>query len=494
MTDSKIKDLSNKFKNWTRGSRSLSTLTSERFPPIHAQVIASNLNIIDKGKNDGEHNLPATNATQLSATELAIKSEIEKHQKSYLETFSKNMETNKARYLECTQLWDLHLIKNEENRLVDAVIGKGKSVAGDFFEMGSNLVNHAKELDHFRKEHSLTHRSPNKKAEWNVYLILLLAFVFESAITFFLTREGGSTTTTITIAVLYCLINCGIPFYFSNFVKWVNYKPEEFNNFKIAGWIILISLIALIVFFNLGMGHYRSAAINSSIGPANSLAEVFQNMQSQNNLINIAWNNLLESPFGVIGLLSWSLIIVGFFCAIITFYDGLTYKDIYPQYHDLTEKYIGSFESYEKMIDETTQELNELRKGGEKAIDELGDRLRESFEQAPHILLMIESTKESCNEAINNLESVFNLLCRTYQMENEKFRKTEGPEYFKNPISFKKSDLPKIEIIIKEPDETALISRVSEYSERLHSEYSRLIQEIKTSEKILDGKNPLEIS
>ena len=119
MTDSKIKDLSNKFKNWTRGSRSLSTLTSERFPPIHAQVIASNLNIIDKGKNDGEHNLPATNATQLSATELAIKSEIEKHQKSYLETFSKNMETNKARYLECTQLWDLHLIKNEERIAIE---------------------------------------------------------------------------------------------------------------------------------------------------------------------------------------------------------------------------------------------------------------------------------------------------------------------------------------------------------------------------------------
>jgi len=494
MSEFNVKDLKKKFGNWARGSRSLATLTSERFPPIHHQTIADNLKIDEKGKNDGEHDLPKSDATQLSATELSIQTEIEKHQKNYIDTYLAHLEIAKSRYSEFTQLWDLNLITNQENKLVDEVIGKGKSIAGTLYETSSDLVNYAKELKKFREYHSLKHRQPIKKNQWNVYLILLLAFFLETAVTFFLTREGGNTTTTITIAVVYCLINCGIPFYFSKFVKWVNYNPSEYQNFKIAGWVILAGLLFVIVFFNLGMGHYRSAAIDFTAAPATSIADIFQNIQEQDNLINMAWANLLENPIGITGLLSWSLIIVGLFCAIISFYDGFTYKDVYPNYLELSEKFKDAFDSYEADIEETLDELNELREGGVREIDDLGALMTASFKDAPRVIAEITASREACKEAINNIENVFNLLCRQYQMENQKFRTSDTPSYFEKPLPFKLAIVPEIGIEEKNPDEKALIGRVKDFSEKLHAEYTQLITSIKTSENVLGDNQPLEIS
>jgi hypothetical protein len=493
MVNTFFTDLKNKFEDSMRGSKPIATLTSSIFPPTDTEKIKKDLKIKQMAQEDGAHNIPIGNAKLLSSIELEIQSRLQIHLDEHLANYHKYEDIYQERYVDCKKISNLDLITNKEQALVDDIVGEGKSIAGGIFKYSQEMLAASNQLYLFRKKHSLLDRVPEVLDKYKVYLILLIAVLVETFVTYYLARDAGSTIMVIIISGTYCIVNCLIPYYFSHFVRWINFNPAGYEAKKILGWITALFIAVFVIALNIGMGHYRGAGINYVVGDVSSTTNLFSEIQMQQSLVTDAWQNFLYDPFGLPDILSWLLVLVGVLVAVVALFDGLRKNDIYPGYGEAATYFNNCYAEYRRELESVLENIQDLRTDAVAEINAIKYAFTLGVNEVSALVNSCESMHSACLKSLEQVNKDFKQLATLYRQENMKKRTEEPPKYFTvDPlIEYEVPPAPVFEKI--EIDEDAVFQYVKEFSERLHGALDKVVNELNEPSKILHEDHPLRV-
>lgn len=493
--------LKDKAKNLGRGSRSIASITAELFPIIDTEKIKQDLKIVKSAQEDGKANFPSPDSRQISSTEIEIESRIKRHQKYYLDECQNRLANYYERYANEAQFVKLELVRNKEKSLVTNVIDEAKAIADSLYSFEQRLKNTARELLNFRKKHLLMDRLPKIHNKWNAWFILLGTIILEIIITQVLAREASASfITVLIIAIIYSCINCMVPFYFSESVKWVNYQIPSFNTRKYIGILVLLMLVGLSLFLNLGMGHYREAAMEitaviANIGQNASDEQLLVLMGRQAEILSQVMARMAENPFGLNDFASWMLFILGFALSAIALIDGIRRKDPYPGYGDQAIAYEHAEEEYNAQIDEFNETLIDMREQGVADINEYKAEIKSSLQSIPTIINGCQDLLDAYKNALDTITTDYETLIMLYRQENLKARENSAPEYFqeKPSIQFVIPEIRTLETP-KGIDENEIFEQVDSFASTLHHELEKISND--KNKKIQDvlEQYPLDVA
>ena len=464
-------------------------MTSELFPPIDKIKIKKELAIESNARSDGEKNSPSSDANNYSPTENSIKATLVGYQKQYLDYYNALVHTYKTQYKEAQNDLNFELIRNHEEARVDEVLQEKTRIDGELSHISNELKASAKELLKYRTDHNLLNRSPETKSIYNALTILVSVFFVELFTTIYLTREAGSLDTVVAIIVLYCLLNCGLPYLSARFVKYSNYHTNlsGYAIKKVIGYLIGISLVVFLFLLNLGMGHYRSAGLTFTATDTDTVIGILNNFQRQSELIFNAWSNFIESPFGIREIPSWLLVLVGYFLAMMSLYKGMVDDDIYPKYGKLTKKYKRIYREYQNILEDFSNEINDKREEVVADIEESKIKFGEAMASIPRIESDANTTFQAYNHAQQKISEDFSELISVYQHINKQERTTSAPQYFNDNRSL---DFPSIERytperIDQDINENDIYKFIDDCAKNVHTKIDDITQSIPSADLVI---------
>ena len=481
--------LTTKIKDVLRGSRALAAITSEKFPPMDKVKLKRTLKIEEAAASDGANNLPPSDSKEFAPTEKGIKAELLQHRNEYSNDYSGYLQVYKNQYEENRNDLNIDFIRNEEETRMAEAYEESTMMQGDLEKMSDQLKTSAKELLKFREMHQLLHRTPDTKDVFKMMFLVLSAFVAEVIVTIFLTREAGSLTTVSTIVVLYCILNFAAPFFFARQVKYMFYNPiDMYYGFKKAfGCLFGLALLIGLLFLNLGMGHYRSAGLTFSVSDAETIAGIIANFTRQQELMLVAWQNFIDNPFGIDEILSWMLVLLGYFLSFYALYEGVVWEDKYPGYGRLAKRYNDCHEEYQYLIEGMIVRIDNIR---EKAIVDVNmakQRFNRALATIPDIEVRAESIHEAYIQACKKLSQDHEELVTLYRHVNKQHRTDPPPQYFDRVQSLEVPDVEKYspERIDLEVDKEKVFGHIDNIARSLHERIGGLAESVPSADKVI---------
>ncbi|KPF82728.1 hypothetical protein IP70_19915 [alpha proteobacterium AAP38] len=183
---------------------------------------------------------------------------------------------------------------------------------------------------------------------------------------------------------------------------------------KFMGFVSLIVLPAAILFFNVGVAHYRDALG----GDAPEMAA------------KLALASLQANVWDIKDIESWFLIILGCACSLGAAYDAYLMDDPYPGYGPLSRRAREATDSYAAEKNDLVAELTDA-KGAE--VEAMGRVRKEVSQGKGHFINLIgtrDHLRSTYETHLQHLESCANDLLRTYRDANSMARTTPRPAHF----------------------------------------------------------------
>ena len=141
--------------------------------------------------------------------------------------------------------------------------------------------------------------------------------------------------------------------------------------------------------------------------------------------------------------------------------------------------------------------LKNMQKRGAEAIESKKRQLEDDLGRVPFLMGRIQNLHSQFKTACSTLNNDFAELVYEYRTENKKARSSPPPEYFSAPLRpLPKIDFPSVADVpsdLTDERASAHITRLSDFSMRLHSEFQALLAKIQPSSDIV-GNDPLQIS
>ena len=271
------------------------------FPPLDKRELRRERALHKAARGDGREERPETGTLAESATETRIRSRCERQPDMYRRAAERERGIYDQRITETFNRWRVSEVEGEETALVDDVIASGKSKIGPIDASAMQLKNSADQLLEFRVEHDLLHRLPVCHDVWRAMLILMIWFAAELVITTFLLRESGGLAMVFIISAVYCFLNCLFPFMVAPLARPINDRSGSIAR-NIVGWSVLAVLVAVGLWLNLLMGHYRSAALE--------LRELGENVGSSVGNLEVLVDRVNDA--GVMGIGKFCRVTIGY--------------------------------------------------------------------------------------------------------------------------------------------------------------------------------------
>lgn len=235
----------------------------------------------------------------------------------------------------------------------------------ELFVRRRHLVEIERELEHFREEHGLKHRTARAHGAGLTFLkwsFLALLWALESAFNGSFLAKGSEQGLVggVSEAVGFATLNVGGAVLFAVFGARQLYHRSTFR--RIIGGISVPVWFVLAFALNLALAHYREVA-------GTMTTEAGQQVMQR----------LAQSPFELHDINSWILFGVGLLFAVLAFIDGIFLVDPYPGYGALQKRvdsasraYVGHkkalidllrdiSESYAEQMDELSRDLSVRR-------------------------------------------------------------------------------------------------------------------------------------
>lgn len=421
------------------------------FPPIEKEIIAEKHSIKKNGGEDGDSNYPSSDSSQLSHTENVIISEVMDYGKKIADQYDWEIQGIEQKYDKHVAELNVEKTSNEEIKYRDKAKQVKKLVEGKLGHVADQLRSRGQELLTFRRKHRLMERLPVIQDAYLMLSLGLLVFTFEVIVTFFLTLESGPPMTLAIIVLLYCALNFWSPFFFGGFLKGMFYQPIDRTHLiiKISCGFLTVLLIVLLLMLNLGMGHYRSVGLNmedsasiSAINSTDTVDLLLHELQQHSRNLRVAFDNFIANPFGIMEILSWLLVILGWVLSIVAFIDGMLRNERYPQYGRLHNEYKAVYGYYVSEMESFSSQMIEIRQEAIDYIDVKKGGVKNAMSSIPKIVKEAEVTFRKFTRARTNLYQDCKELFSLYRSENTKARTTRVPDYFGDDPSL---ELPGVE-------------------------------------------------
>ena len=462
----------------------------ELFPPIDKGQIRNTTHLIEQAETDGANERPASTSNDESLTERTIRRKCEQQQSEYIKNYRDRQQRHLSRLHKIHESWSVDAVQHNLQAMRDHIITEGKAASGPINKSADNLKSLAGELHHFRHAHGLLDRTPVYQDKWVFWLLLLIAFAAELALTAFFLKESGGLPTVLAFSTVYCILNYVVPLYIANkFGRWTNYRLQQSPLRKITGWLVMLIILGLGSMLNLLVGHYRSVALELAAKhyESDDLEALREIAEQVSNISTIAWNNFQASFLGIDDVWSWLLVVVGCVFFVAGLIEGFLKDDPYPEYGEKARRYSEQREKYDVDVSQLIEELQRLRKNGADAIENEKRKLIDSFSRDPELRTNIQAFQGQCEHACHSLNNDYQELINQYRQINMETRKTSAPSYFQREPQLSPVKIPEFEI----PSEDAkarknlLIKQLSESTSMLHREFEALINNIKPAQEVI---------
>ena len=491
----------NKFKDelsrWIAGSRPLTQPDGQIFPPLDTRLVIKQLNLDERAVQDGERNIPSPESRQLGNVETEIKNRLEDAHVDYVNAYHNNFAQYQERYSDCTKLWKMELVENEERQLVDDVIAEANNRAGPVFAKKEKLLGTAEQLVRFREQNNLLDRLPRTTDGYRLLLIVAVSLLVEFITGVYLTREASDSPLTVAVLILlFCVLNTIFPILV--FSKLVKQMFSIQTSLKALGVVSLSVVTSFGLFLNLLMGHFRLVTMDFASRSAASLQTgdiqlLLQELSQQQQLARLAWQSLLENGIYIEDTWAWLLIPLNLIIYFYSLYEGIIKDDHYPGYGEVTEAFEDAHDEYNDEIEYAQQELSALREEAIDAVEDLKDKLYTTFNTAPQLIANSENLYSKYKQRALGLNSLYAELVMRYRENNMGARSAEPPQYFNDPLPREFSLIDKADIKKIEPSAQLLVQRLDNFSARINEEFLSIQNKIVGSDEVLANNYPLRV-
>jgi len=471
------------------------------FSPVDPERMRKKLKIEERGKEDGLANFPPPEASNWSATELSIQGEIAEVQQTYLREHEEQQQAYLRRYHSIVESWELDRLADEEKSLLGGLKVDDIANDADLYAKAEDLKARSNELWSFRVKNSLTGRLPEKhKTAAESLIKLFTLFLIEVGVSFFLIRETGETTMIFILAVIYCAINCGIPFFLGPLFAPA-FNPglgRKFDSRRIFSCATILATGLIILFVNTGMGHYRAASMElaqraDGTTLSTSIEKIEALQQESLELGRLALERSMADGMLFPDLISLMLFMVGLLCSVLAGHEGMARADRFPGYTKLSQSFKEAYSNYEELLEDCADRIKSEREKASRKLKALKQALTTSLEKAPAIAEASAGTTRKLEQSLRVLSSRYQELIGEYRAANARARSEPLPAYFALPVELSSPSRqpPDFGMIPKERA-TQVIQRIEIALRDLHNEVDTEIAKLPRAEAVI-GSYPLRI-
>jgi hypothetical protein len=433
--------------------------SSMTFQDLDTDAIKESMRLEARGQRRGEAEEPSTSSTLSDEVEREITDFIVNEHKKSTDQYLSHARAFAMRLTQLNFERTVVEIKNAAEKVVaDFKVRAGSGL--DFLETLKTELQEAKrDLNHFQQEHNRKRSASTKSAIWIGISIFIMAILFAGETYFNGTMLGQGMLTGLSAGMAYAggfsLINILLGGLVGEFgFRQINC---ERSSKALLGWLAIVAWLAIIVTFNLGVGHYRDALTGDDWEAARELA--MQTMRS--------------NAFVLVTLESYVLWGFGCLISLIAAIDIYKMDDPYPGYGKVTRQFKKTVQEFLNAKDDIQQDLEGWR-------DDAVKRMETSHERASNwrviygtTIASVSALEQAFVSHVSHLESAANRLLENYRGENVRARKTPAPARFSTPYKFDNRDIPPV-AMPKRLDEAEVTRLIQEATEVLRSAVANL--------------------
>lgn len=436
------------------------------FQPVDISEQVRARRLIERGEADGRANLPPSDATVPSATELEIVNDIRAERERLANLLAAHLRAHNDALAQLDAAMDIAKVRNDVEHALSRLVQIHSAWKGELERMLRNVLMARKEYDDFRIVHGLRRDAYDIGNRFLALSLLFLFIVVESALNGFFFAEGsefglvGGTMLAFGISVVNVLV-----FGFCLGLGPARWQHHRALPLRLVAWALLAAGVVLVVSANAFVAHYR---------------DIFERF-GETVPLEAVWAQLRADPFGLARLQSWLLFVLGLFFAGLGFWKGYRFDDPYPLYGRIARRWQQAEQLYLESRHERLKEASAVRDEAVHALNLGVERLRAASLQREQILGARARTVQEFQSHERHLEEAANALLSAYREANRRVRTTAPPRTFDVVFGFDDRVLERNEIrallSVRPPrvDTEKLIEELDGLRARLLDEYEKFL-------------------
>lgn len=401
------------------------------FQPVDVEGQIRARRLIERGEADGRSNLPPSDATVPSATELEIVNDVRAERERLANGLASHLRAQNDALAGLDTAMDLAKLRNDTEHAISR-LGQGDVAwKSEIARLLRDAREAKKEYDDFRIEHGLRRAARDPGSRFLALSLLALAIVVEAALNGVFFAEGselglvGGVVLALGISVVNVLV-----FGFLSGLGPGRWQHHRSLPLRLVAWTLLLLGGLLVIGANAFVAHYRDAFERA--GEAVLLDQV--------------WAHLRNDPFGLARIQSWLLFFLGLFFAGFGFWKGYRFDDPYPGYGRVSRRWREAEQRYLENRHQRLEEASAVRDEAKGALDLAIERLRGQALQREQILGARARLVQEFQAHERHLEEAANALLAAYRDANRRVRTTPPPAGFDVLFGFEDRVLDRREI------------------------------------------------
>lgn len=399
----------------------------DAFVQIDRDAWVKSLKLVERGRDQGELNLPKSASQNLDVVEREIISQIGNE----LNSAQINVRNQRQAYE--NRLSDLRLLHE-----VGTITAATKKAAGDFetlvIDWQNRLSNRRDairesyfDLQRFKAEHSLTRpvfEVPSKVVTFGSIATAGLAEVCGNAI-FLRVNDDLGYLGGIVAAIMVAAVNIGVAVS-CGYLVWPRTHLRSSMERSVA-WFGITFWLVFVGGWNLLAAHYRDAKSRGFDDPQGAAMQL-----------------LGRQTFSLDGIYSWGLLIVGVIAAIFAARSAYRMDDPFPGYGERARQHKQRCEEYAEEVAEANRALTGVRDDAIGDAEDIKRQLGIQFRESDRIKSAFASFAARFAQHQDRLEETANYLLGAYRDANRKARTLPEPSYFDQQYKLARTDVAQL--------------------------------------------------
>jgi hypothetical protein len=392
------------------------------FVQIDRENWIKDLKLVERGKEQGELNLPRADDDSLDVVESDIVSRIG-DELNAAQIYVRNQ----------TQAYESRLANLQLLHELGSIRGATKKATGDFETLVidwrnrlSNRRDAIRESYHdlklFKTQNGLTRPAfevPSKVVTFGSIALAGLAEIFGNAI-FLRVNDDLGLLGGVLAAIMVAAVNIVVAVVVGYFV-WPrahlrNTSARTTAFVGIGLWVLFLGV------WNFLAAHYRDAKSLGMDDPQGAAARL-----------------LVEQPFHLQGIYSWGILIIGIIAAVISARSAYRMDDPFPGYGERARQHRGRCEEYADEVAEANRQITGVRDDAISDAEEVKRQLEIQLRERDRIAAAYDRLISRFDEHQDRLEETANVLLSTYRNANRQARSLPEPKHFGQKFALQRS-------------------------------------------------------
>jgi hypothetical protein len=398
------------------------------------------------GASDAVENQPAAHATMLSQTEQTLIARAREHFATLRQEAAERLNTIQAEITSRRELFTQQRFEGRVRGVEATMRAMLNKHGGELEQRVYDALRAKREYAFFNYENK--RRADPKLDKWQFILFFLVVpLVIESLLNgnFFAEASdfglvGGAAT-----AVIISALNIALGFFMG--VGPARYCQHVKSSHLFWALPAYAGMIALIVLFNMAVGHYREMLI------ASPDARSFQVMP-----------RMLENPFAIYDIKSVALVIIGCLVAFVSASKGYTAFGTYPghatAYKRWRQRWSAVEEERRRLDAELLPELEAIR----TQVDGFREDCRDELGKLQGVKAAAEKARDLYLSRLGQLRAAKDAAMMQYREANLRVRTDLAPAYFTQSLNLAEIDQP-----TELPEYVAARRQIDDFEQQLTS-------------------------